>query len=143
MCTTSCFSPVQLSATPWTVARQAPLSMGFSRQEYCSGLPCPPPGDLPDPGIEPMSLMSPSLAGMLFTTGITWEAPNRGTAISSVTQHNDSSREYVRIPLGHSLYHIIQSILKDALEPAPPTAPGLGSSLLACHKLSFKQLLIP
>ena len=41
-----------LSATPWTVAHQAPLSMGFSRQEYWSGLPCPPPGDLPDPGIE-------------------------------------------------------------------------------------------
>ena len=44
------------SATPWTVARQAPLSMGFSRQEYWSGLPCPHPGDLPDPGIEPRSL---------------------------------------------------------------------------------------
>ena len=45
---------------PWTVARQAPLSMGFSRQEYWSGLPCPPPRDLPDPGIEPAS---PALAG--------------------------------------------------------------------------------
>ena len=43
------------SATPWTVARQAPLSMGFSRQEYWSGLPCPPPVDLPDPGIKPGS----------------------------------------------------------------------------------------
>ena len=41
--------------TPWTVACQAPLSVGFSRQEYCSGLPCPPPGDLPKPGIEPRS----------------------------------------------------------------------------------------
>ena len=41
--------------TPWTVAHQAPLSMGFSRQEYWSGLPCPPPGDLPDPGIKPRS----------------------------------------------------------------------------------------
>ena len=48
-------SHVQLLATPWTVAYQAPLSMGFSRQEYWSGLPCPPPGDLPDPGIEPRS----------------------------------------------------------------------------------------
>ena len=46
----------------WTVAHQAPLSMGFSRQEYWSGLPCPPPGDLPDPGIKPMSLaLSPVL----------------------------------------------------------------------------------
>ena len=56
-------------ATPWTGARQAPLSMGFSRQEYCSGLPCPPPGDLPDPGTEPGSLASPPLAGKFFTTG--------------------------------------------------------------------------
>ena len=48
-------SRVQLFVTPWTVAHQAPLSMGFSRQEHWSGLPCPPPGDLPDPGIEPES----------------------------------------------------------------------------------------
>ena len=48
--------------------------MGFSRQEYWSGLPCPPPGDLPDPGIEPMSLTSLTLAGRVFTTGTTWEA---------------------------------------------------------------------
>ena len=48
-------SRVRLFATPWTVARQAPLSMGFSRQEYWSGLPFPSPGDLPNPGIEPRS----------------------------------------------------------------------------------------
>ena len=47
--------PVQLFAAPWTVGHQAPPSMGFSRQEYWSGLPCPSPGDLPDPGIEPGS----------------------------------------------------------------------------------------
>ena len=62
------------SAIPWTVARQAPLSMGFSRQEYWSGLPFPPPGNLPDPGIEPRSLISPTLAGGFFTTSGTWEA---------------------------------------------------------------------
>ena len=56
-------SYVQLFVTLWTVAHQAPLSMGFSRQKYGSGLPCPPPGDLPDPEIEPMSLMSPASAG--------------------------------------------------------------------------------
>ena len=55
VCVLSCFSHVQLFATPWIVARQAPLSMGFSRQEYWSGLPCPPAGDLPDPEIEPAS----------------------------------------------------------------------------------------
>jgi len=56
-------------ATPWTVAHQAPLSMGFSRQGYWSGFPCPPPGDLPHPGIKPASLMSPPLAGRFFTMG--------------------------------------------------------------------------
>ena len=66
----SCFSRVPLFATPWTVARQAPLSMGFSRQEYRSGLPCPPPEELPDPG-SLMSLMSPALVGGFFTTSAT------------------------------------------------------------------------
>ena len=61
-------------ATPWTVACQTPLSMGFSRQEYWSGLSCPPPGDLPDPWIKPTSLMSLELAGGFFTTSATWEA---------------------------------------------------------------------
>ena len=68
-------SRVQLLATPWTVARQAALSMGFPRQEYWSGLPCPPPGDLPNPGIKPASLMSPALADGFPTSGATWEAP--------------------------------------------------------------------
>ena len=54
--------------TPWTVVFQAPLSMKFSRQEYWSGLPFPTPGDLPDPGIEPTSLVSPALAGGFFTS---------------------------------------------------------------------------
>ena len=54
--------------TPWTLAQQAPLSMGFSRQEYWSGLLFPPPGDLPDPGIEPTSPASPALAGGFFTS---------------------------------------------------------------------------
>ena len=56
------------SATPWTAAHQAPLSTGFSRQEDWSGLPFPPPGDLPDPGIELMFFMSTALAGEFFTT---------------------------------------------------------------------------
>ena len=59
---------------PWTVACQTPLSMGFSRQEYWSGLPYPPPEDLPDLRIEPVSLMSPALAGRFFSTSTTWEA---------------------------------------------------------------------
>ena len=62
------FSRVQLCATLWTVARQAPLSMGFSSQEYCSGLPFPSPGYLPHPGIYP------ALAGEFLTTSTIWEA---------------------------------------------------------------------
>ena len=67
------FSRVWLFVTPWTATCQASLSMGFSRQEYWSGLPYPPPGDLPDPGIEPASLKSPTLASKFFTTSATWE----------------------------------------------------------------------
>ena len=69
-------SPVQLFATLWTVAHQVPLSMGFSRQEYWSGLPFPPSEDLPDPGIKLESLIPPALAGGFFTTNATWEAPD-------------------------------------------------------------------
>ena len=61
-------SLVQLFVTPWAVARQAPLSMEFSRQECWSGLPFPFPGDLPDPEIKPASFASPALAGRFFTT---------------------------------------------------------------------------
>jgi len=62
------FSHVQFFVTPWTVACQAPLSMGFSRQEYWRGLPFPTPGDLPNPGIETTSPEFPALAGGFFTT---------------------------------------------------------------------------
>ena len=68
------FSCALLFATPWTVASQAPLSMGFSRQEYWSGLPRPPPGDPPNPGIKPTSLTPPALTGVFLTTSATWEA---------------------------------------------------------------------
>ena len=74
VCMLSHFNHVQLFATPWTIALQAPLSMQFSRQEYWSGLPFPPPGDLPNPGIKPVSPTSPALAGEFFTTSSTWEA---------------------------------------------------------------------
>ena len=67
-CVVSC---IQLFATPWTIAHQVPLSMGFPRLEYWSKLPFPSPGDLPDPRIEPVSLMPPVLAGRFFTTTAT------------------------------------------------------------------------
>ena len=69
------FRCVQISVTPGTVAYQAPLPMGFSRQEYWSGLSCPPPGDLSDPGVKPMSSVSPALVGRFFTT----EPPGKPT----------------------------------------------------------------
>ena len=77
LCVLSHFSHVQLFATLWTVAHWAPLSMGFFRQEYWSGLPCPPPGDLLNPGIEPGS---PALAGGFFTTNAIWKPQRAGSA---------------------------------------------------------------
>ena len=74
LCVLSRFSHVQLFVTLLTVAHQAPLPMGFSRQEYRSGSPCPPPGDLPEAGIEPESPMALALAGRFFTTSAVWEA---------------------------------------------------------------------
>ena len=73
-CVLSPFSCVWFFVTPWTVARQAPLTMGVSRQEYWSGLPVACPGYLPDPGIKPTSLTSPpALPGRFLTTSATWE----------------------------------------------------------------------
>ena len=77
MCVSMCISHsshVQLFVTLWTVAGQAPLSIGFARQEYWNGFPCSSPGGLPHPGIKPASLTSPALAGEFFTTSTTWEA---------------------------------------------------------------------
>ena len=65
---------VQLFVTPWIVARHPSLFMEFFMQEYGSRLPFPIPGDLPNPGIKPMSLASPALTGGFFTTSATWEA---------------------------------------------------------------------
>ena len=80
-CMLSPLSHFRLFATPQSIDHQAPLSMGFSRQELWSGLPFPPTGDLLDPGIEPQSLTSPALAGRFITTDATWEAPNIFTSM--------------------------------------------------------------
>ena len=72
LCMLSHFSPIRLCDP-----MDYPLSIEFSRQECWRGLPCLPPGDLPDPGIEPESLMSPALAGGFFTTCATWEAQGK------------------------------------------------------------------
>ena len=73
-CMLSYLSCVRLFETLWTVVSQAPLSMGFSRQEYWNGLPFPPPGGSSQTEIKPASLMSPALAGGFFATSVTWEA---------------------------------------------------------------------
>ena len=86
VCMLSHFGGVRLFATPWTIAHQSPLSMGFSRQEYWSGLPCPPPGNLLDPGIELASLTSPALASGFFTTAITWEALLLALAVQNLSR---------------------------------------------------------
>ena len=86
-CVLSC---VRLFVTPWTVTLEAPLSMEFSREDYQRGLPFPPPGDLPDPGIEPASLASPALAGGFFTNYTIWEVPmgsNRPSSNPTLTSH--------------------------------------------------------
>ena len=88
-CVLGHFSCVRLSVTLWIVARQAPLSMGFSRQAYWSGLPCPPPGDLPNPRTAPMFLTPPSLAGGFFNTSTNWEP---------------------RLPWTHVKYHHVETL---------------------------------
>ena len=81
VCVFCLLSCVRFFETPWTVARQAPLSIQFPRREYWSALPCPTPGDLPDPGIKPVSLASPALASGFLTTSTTQLARNqRGKA---------------------------------------------------------------
>ena len=112
------FSCVQLFAASWTVACQSPLSMGFSRQEYQTGLPCSLPGDLPDPGIKPVSLTSLALADGFFTTSATWEAQNRYTyfqlfSIQSVSNLKFKSPvkikiAYLCIKLNYGCFQIIQ-----------------------------------
>ena len=82
-CVLSHISRVWLFVTLWTLVRQALLSIEFSRKEYWSGLPCPPPGDIPHSGIEPASFICPALAGRFFTTSETWEAQNIHTAAAA------------------------------------------------------------
>ena len=90
----NCFSYVQLSAAPWTVDHQAPLSVGFSRQECWSGLPCPPP-DLPDPGTEPMSAVSPALQTDYFTA----KPPVEPTDIHSSAVHSYQKTKAIQVSL--------------------------------------------
>ena len=90
-CMLRCFSRVRLLATLWTIARRLLCPWEFSKQEYWSGLPCPPPGDLPDLGLEPVSLTSPALAGRLFTTSAQWEASSLPLAPTWEAQYSEQN----------------------------------------------------
>ena len=87
----SVLSHIQLFSTPWTVACQAPLSMGFSRQEYWSWLPFPAPGHLPHPGIEPVF---PALAGRFFTTAP--PGPQKSPKANTVTGKDEGQPSKVK-----------------------------------------------
>ena len=89
------FSYVQFSAAPCTVDHQAPLSVGFSRQECWRGLPCPPPGDLPAPGIEPMSAVSPALQADYFTA----KPPVEPTDIHSSAVYSYQKMKAIQVSL--------------------------------------------
>ena len=123
-CTLSCFSCVQLFVPLWAIASQTSLSKGFSRQEYGSGLPSPPPGDVPKPEIKPASPTSPALAGGFFTTSATWEASltHIYDYISSLTF---SSVQFSPSVTSHSLQ---PHGLQHARLPCPPPTPGAYSN---------------
>ena len=91
-CLLNRFSRVRLFATLWTLALQAPLSLGFSRQEYWSGLPCPPPGHLSGPGIKPAPLMSPALVGRFSITSTTRETRESPSTCHILFNHHDKCR---------------------------------------------------
>ena len=100
------------------IVHQAPLSMGFSRREYWSKLPFPPPEDLPNPGIEPSSLMSPVLAGRFFITSTTWEAP-------SWNRLHSKTRRAIATATAKSLQSCLA--LCDPIDGSPPgsAVPGI------------------
>ena len=118
VCVLSHFSHVWLFATPWTVPRQASLSMGFSKQEYRSRLPCPPPGDLPNLGIKLLSFMSPTLAGMFFTTSTTNVYPNVSDSKESTCNAGESDLYpgSGRSPWGGHGYPLQYSCLKNPMD---------------------------
>ena len=99
-----------LNVTLWTIAHQAPLSMGFSRQEYWGGLPFPTPGYLLDPGIEPMFLESPTLTGGFLHNSATWETPIPHEGEGEVTQSCPTLCDPVDCNLlGFSTHGILQA----------------------------------
>ena len=100
-------SRVWLSATPWTEARQAPLSMGFSRQEYWSGLPCPAPGDIPTPGIKPASPVAPTFQADSLPLNHSYDSIQLQLSQNKVIVYDDLA---LSVQFSHS-------VLSDSLQP--------------------------
>ena len=128
------------------VASQAPQTMGFSRQEYWSGLPCPPPGDLSNPGIKPVSLKSSTLAARFFTISVTWKAPSY--IISSVQFSSVQSLSHVwlfatpwtacsmpGLPVHHQLPEFTQTHVHWVVMPS--------NHLILCHPLLLLPSIFP
>ena len=147
------FSHVWLSSTPWTVTHQTPLHMGFSKQEYWSGLPFPPPRDLPNPGIKPTPLMSPALAGGFFTTSATWEALNAlisqfsSVAQSCPTLCDPMDHSMTGLPVHRQLPEFTQTHVhwvSDAIQPSHPlSSPSPPALNLSQHQGLFKWVSFP
>ena len=137
-CTEGSAQSVLLSVTPRTVARQAPLSLGFSRHEHWSGWPFPPSGELPDPGIEPVSLVSPALASGLFTTVLlaklvhSREAGGKPAIRSSVRTPGLQGREVTRLCC---VSHAAWGAVREALGRRTVCIPwgGFGVSVTKLH----------
>ena len=139
----TCFSRVWLFATLWTASHQAPLSVGFSRQEYWSGLPCPPPGDLPDPGIKPLSV---SL--------LHWLASSLSLAPPCSTTGEPSHHNYYMLLREFSSVQFSHSGMSDSLQPhglqhtrlpCPSPTPGACSDSCPlsqwCHPTTSSSLV--
>ena len=135
LCVFSCFSHVQLFATPWAIDHQAPLSMECSRQEYWSGFPFPPPGDLPHPRIKPSSPVSPALAGEFFTTSATFSPTVQFSSVAQLcpTLCDPMNCSMPCLPVHHqpklmSIKSVMPSshlILCHPLLLLPPTPPSI------------------
>ena len=128
------------------IAHQAPLSMGFSRQEHSSGLPCPPPGDLPNPGIKPESPVAPALAGRFVITSTTWEAPQSTISFvqslqSCPTLCNPKYYSTPGFPVLHHLPEFAQVHVHwvgDAILPSHPLPPSSFAFSLSQHRGLFQ-----
>ena len=130
------FSHVWLSVTLWTVACQGPLPRGFSRQEYWSGLPRPPPGDLPDPGIKSTSLMSPALAGRFLYNELRYFLLRESVQFSRSVV-SDSATPWITAP-HHQLPEFTQTHVHrvgDAIQPSHPNSLNTESQILLIQNL--------